>query len=203
MFNKLLATLSFLFVIPAYLSAQNCDRIISGRVIDLSTGKAIEYANIYSKEAEAGVVTDSLGYFKIQNLCNGSYHISASHIGCLPKHLFVQITKDTSLIIYLDHNSEVLNEVNIIGEITTAKTQESQTLTSEDIAQNSDKNLATMLEDVTGVSSIKNGSGIAKPIVHGLYGNRLTILNNGIAQSGQQWGVDHSLVYFGETGHVV
>ena len=192
MFNKLLATLSFLFVIPAYLSAQNCDRIISGRVIDLSTGKAIEYANIYSKEAEAGAVTDSLGYFKIQNLCNGSYHISASHIGCLPKHLFVQITKDTSLIIYLDHNSEVLNEVNIIGEITTATTQESQTLNSEDIAQNSDKNLATMLEDVTGVSSIKNGSGIAKPIVHGLYGNRLTILNNGIAQSGQQWGVDHS-----------
>ncbi len=82
--------------------------------------------------------------------------------------------------------------MNIIGEITTATTQESQTLTSEDIAQNSDKNLATMLEDVTGVSSIKNGSGIAKPIVHGLYGNRLTILNNGIAQSGQQWGVDHS-----------
>jgi iron complex outermembrane receptor protein len=45
---------------------------------------------------------------------------------------------------------------------------------------------------MSGVATLKNGSGIAKPIVQGLYGNRLSILNNGIAQSGQQWGNDHS-----------
>jgi len=28
--------------------------------------------------------------------------------------------------------------------------------------------------------------------VHGLFGNRLLILNNGVPQSGQQWGNDHS-----------
>ena len=39
---------------------------------------------------------------------------------------------------------------------------------------------------------LRNGSGIAKPIVHGLFGNRLSIINNGVVQSGQQWGNDHS-----------
>jgi len=82
--------------------------------------------------------------------------------------------------------------VAIVGQGGKVTTQETQSLNSESIAQNSDKNLATMLENISGVSIIKNGSGIAKPVVHGLYGNRLTILNNGIAQSGQQWGFDHS-----------
>ncbi len=49
-----------------------------------------------------------------------------------------------------------------------------------------------MIEGVTGVSTLKNGDAIAKPVVHGLYGNRITILNHGIAQAGQQWGNDHS-----------
>ena len=39
---------------------------------------------------------------------------------------------------------------------------------------------------------LRNGSGISKPVIHGLFGNRVTILNNGITQSGQQWGNDHA-----------
>lgn len=192
MFNKISVLLALTLLIPTYLSAQNCDITIAGYVIYVGTGKPIEYANIYSKEAEAGSVTDNSGYFEIKGLCIGSYHISTSHLGCITQHQFIQIARDTLLKIQLDHNSKVLNEVNVIGKKNAKTTQEIHTLTSKDIAQSSDKNLANMLEGVSGVSSIKNGSGIAKPIVHGLYGNRLTILNNGIAQSGQQWGVDHS-----------
>ena len=54
------------------------------------------------------------------------------------------------------------------------------------------KNLAEVLESVSGVSVLKNGSGIAKPVIHGLFGNRVTILNNGLVQAGQQWGNDHA-----------
>ncbi|NNF22616.1 MAG: TonB-dependent receptor, partial [Saprospiraceae bacterium] len=57
---------------------------------------------------------------------------------------------------------------------------------------NTNENLSALLENETGVQILRNGSGIAKPVVHGMYGNRLTILNNGIAQSGQQWGNGHS-----------
>ena len=49
-----------------------------------------------------------------------------------------------------------------------------------------------IVESMTGVSSIKSGAGVSKPVVHGLSGNRVTILNNGLAQSGQQWGNDHA-----------
>ena len=60
------------------------------------------------------------------------------------------------------------------------------------IEDNADENLSGLLVNESGVHILKNGSGIAKPIVHGLYGNRLLVLNNGVQQSGQQWGNDHS-----------
>ena len=191
-FSKYVLVCSVILVLPVLTSAQNCNLAISGFVKDVSTCIPISYANIFVKELKSGDVTDSLGYFNIKAMCAGKYHISLRHIGCETQELYLNVSSDTTITVFIDQNSQLLNEVAIVGQGGKVTTQETQSLNSESIAQNSDKNLATMLENISGVSIIKNGSGIAKPVVHGLYGNRLTILNNGIAQSGQQWGVDHS-----------
>ena len=186
-------TICYLFlVVPVLTFAQNCDLAISGLVKDVSTGIAIPYASIFVKETQSGDVADSLGVFNIKSVCVGEYHLVVSHIGCETQELYLNIDSDTVITILLDHNSHLLNEVAVIGQGGKITTQETHSLNSETISQNSDKSLATMLENLSGVSTIKNGSGISKPVVHGLYGNRLSILNNGIAQSGQQWGIDHS-----------
>src|SRR5690606_21950024 len=36
------------------------------------------------------------------------------------------------------------------------------------------------------------GNTIGKPVIHGLYGNRIAVINNGLLQAGQQWGADHA-----------
>jgi iron complex outermembrane receptor protein len=82
--------------------------------------------------------------------------------------------------------------VVVTGKQKTTATQTSQTINTLEITENANENLSNLLAKMSGVATLKNGSGIAKPIVQGLYGNRLSILNNGIAQSGQQWGNDHS-----------
>ena len=191
-YSKFVTIWFFFLVLPVLTSAQNCNFAISGFVKDVSTGIPISYANIFIKELRNGGVTNSLGFFNLKSICKGEYHIVVSHIGCETQKLYLNVSGDTSITLFLDHNSQLLNEVAVIGPAGKTTTQETQSLNSESIAQNSNKNFATMLENLSGVSIIKTGSGIAKPIVHGLYGSRLTILNNGIAQSGQQWGVDHS-----------
>lgn len=173
-------------------SAQNCNLSISGIVKDLDTDSPIAYASIYLKEMQSGALTDSLGLFKLESICEGEVHLILSHIGCETQELFLKVARDTSLTLFLDHNSRLLDEVAIISHDGKISTQETQGLNSASIAENSNKSLASMLENISGVSTIKNGHGIAKPLVHGLYGNRLIILNNGISQSGQQWGADHS-----------
>ena len=54
------------------------------------------------------------------------------------------------------------------------------------------KSLAASVSGLAGVSMLGNGADIGLPVVHGLSGNRLTLVNNGVVHTGQQWGADHS-----------
>lgn len=62
----------------------------------------------------------------------------------------------------------------------------------EQISQNLGRGIASLLESVSGVSSIQTGTTTAKPVIHGMHSNRILIINNGAKQMGQQWGEDHA-----------
>lgn len=191
-FSKLLIVCSVILLLPELTSAQNCDLSISGFVKDVDSGIPVSFANILEVDSRSGVLTDSLGYFRFTSMCAGKHTFSLSYIGCVTQEFVLNVSNDTTITLFLECSSQLLNEAEIIAPGGLATTQENSLLTESAIAQSSNRDLATMLESISGVSTIKNGSGISKPVVHGLYGNRLAILNNGIAQSGQQWGADHS-----------
>ena len=52
--------------------------------------------------------------------------------------------------------------------------------------------LGESLKSIAGVSSLQTGPSISKPVIHGVYSNRILILNNGVRQEGQNWGNDHA-----------
>ncbi len=177
---------------PCCAKAQDCNKIIKGSVQDFSSSESLPYVNVYIKETSQGIKSDSNGSFVLKNICPGDYHMVFSHIGCESRQLFIKIKKDTVLTVSLEHNHNVLHSVQIQNKNGSRTTQNVEQLNKQQIGDRANDNLSNMLEALTGVSTMRNGSGIAKPVVHGLYGNRITILNNGIAQSGQQWGNDHS-----------
>ncbi|WP_052101755.1 TonB-dependent receptor [Porphyromonas cangingivalis] len=65
-------------------------------------------------------------------------------------------------------------------------------LSTEEVQKKLGSSFASTLEEVKGMSMIQTGATIAKPVLHGMYGNRLLIVNNGVRQQGQQWGADHA-----------
>ncbi len=174
------------------LHAQDCQLTFEGVVTDLSTGRPIEDAFVQVKEGQHADISDEEGHFRISGLCPGEYHISISHMGCETQTLFITMVQDTSIGIPLDHFRRQLHEVAVHGQKLYPTTQVSKTLHAQDLNLNAEKNLATLLDDIPGVTTLRNGSNIAKPVIQGLYGNRVSILNNGVPQGGQQWGVDHS-----------
>ena len=184
----------FLFILffPKFLLAQDCNITLTGVILDKGTNIPLEYSTVFLENTGEGTVSDEQGFFEIKNICPGDYHVQVSHIGCHSQEYFIKIEKDTLLKIYMSHHSELLDEVVIHGSHEDNSTESSQTISRADIANDSNKNLSDILENIVGVSVLKNGSGISKPVVHGLFGNRVAILNNGIAQSGQQWGNDHA-----------
>ena len=68
----------------------------------------------------------------------------------------------------------------------------SSQLNSQIIERSMGQSLGAMLERVSGVSSIQTGSTVSKPVIHGMYGNRILLVNNGAKLTGQQWGADHA-----------
>ncbi|MFT5020135.1 MAG: iron complex outermembrane receptor protein [Polaribacter sp.] len=180
------------FLFPFWVFAQNCTLSISGNVADESTGIPMAYGTIYVEELQTGVASDSLGNFNLKELCKGDYHLRFNHIGCETRGVFISLLKDTVISINMHHHNELMGEVEIHDHHSEHETAASTSINKEDIAEIANKDLSEMLESMTGVSSIKSGAGVSKPVIHGLSGNRVTILNNGLAQSGQQWGNDHA-----------
>jgi iron complex outermembrane receptor protein len=86
-----------------------------------------------------------------------------------------------------------LKDVLIEGEKKmSAVSQTSSLLSKEDLSVLHGRPLGESLKEIPGVSAIQTGPSIFKPVIHGLHSQRILILNNGIRQEGQQWGIEHA-----------
>lgn len=189
--------LSFI-IIPIFISTlvkattQPCDLVLQGRVVDSLSKVPLEDVHVLIIGKELGIITNNKGHFEFNGLCSGTYEIAVSHLGCSPKKFKVNLASNTRLDLILAHSDLLLDEVAVEGLHTNSHTQRHQTLMGKKLESGGHKDLAEMVEQVSGVSMLKTGVGISKPVVHGMYGNRLLVLTNGIALSGQQWGADHA-----------
>jgi len=192
MWNRRLNLFFILFIKTLIVFSQDCDLTISGQVTDRGTRVPLSFVTVFVQELHRGAITDDDGYFLIENICDGDYHLIFSHIGCSPIDEYVHVHGHVELNMQLAHSSFSLDQVEIKGSKSRNENLPSLVIDREKMEDDINRNLSALIENETGVHLIKNGNGISKPIIHGMYGNRVTILNNGIPQSGQQWGNDHS-----------
>ncbi len=91
------------------------------------------------------------------------------------------------------HDSLTIQEVVVTGRHSTLGANHvQQQIGSTAITRSMGKTLASLLENISGMSSIQTGTTIAKPVIHGMYGNRILLMSNGARLTGQQWGADHA-----------
>ena len=122
MLDKLLILFFTITVISSH--AQTCELTVFGKVLDKGTLKPIEFASIYLDELTTGVVSDLSGNFELKKLCEGEYHIVISHIGCETQNILFRLSSDTTCTFYVEHSSELINEVTIEDHIQESKSQE-------------------------------------------------------------------------------
>ena len=106
-----------LLLLCTKLFAQNNN--ISGLVIDRYTGQPIEFANVSIVDLGLGSSTDSLGFFKINNLNPGIYNLQVSFIGYKTETIYeLKLTPSRSIyqIIELDQTGSDLDEVELTSE---------------------------------------------------------------------------------------
>jgi iron complex outermembrane receptor protein len=183
----------FLFLNGFKVVAQECHLSLSGHLNDTGDGSPLEFAYIFIEELKIGTYSDENGAYLIEKICAGNYHLVISHLGCETTTKFINFQKSTHLDINLNHNHHLLDEVRLKSSPVTQNTGLLRNTISNDVlVQNSGKNLSSLLLSIPGISMVQSGPGLSKPVIHGMFGNRVVILNQGIPQEGQQWGIDHA-----------
>jgi iron complex outermembrane recepter protein len=137
-------------------------------------------------------VTNQDGTFSISGRYEKS-ELQISYLGYKP--LKTNIEPGVLKQIYLEPDETTLSAVEIQGERFRdegTKTLSISNIGREEISRNATASLGTLLGGIQGVSFASFGANVQLPIIHGLYGNRILILNNGFKHGFQNWGSDHA-----------
>ncbi len=193
--------LSFIACLPglgASLYAQHaeCDLTISGHVyISDTTQLNARSASIRFPTLKKGGVTDNDGNFNFKGICPGKNRIIISYAGYKTLDTVLNMSQNLILNFLLFNNAQELGSVVVVGEvikrdqITTAI---KSVLSGAALEATRGLSLGESLKSIAGVNSLQSGPSISKPVIHGVYSNRVLIMNNGVRQEGQNWGNDHA-----------
>ncbi len=182
-----------LFIFPRQGYSQNC-WTISGKVVDADSHKELPLANIYIIELSKGTTATQKGTYSITDLC-GTITAVYSFTGYKSDTIKITLTQNSIQDVYLEQATVELHEAIIHGDRVDATHMVSQTassITGNELVKAQGLSLGEALKTIPGVYSLQTGPTISKPVIHGLYNNRVLILNNGVRQEGQQWGNEHA-----------
>lgn len=174
------------------LAGQNCHAVLRGQVFN-EEGAPLPQAVATVKNSDSFNVSDADGSFLFQDLCPGKYTVQVSYIGYETQLLEIEVSGEANITVTLVPSNTVLEDVVIEGNSSVRSSTQTRALLSEaELEALHGKPLGESLREIPGVSALQTGPSIFKPVIDGLHSQRILILNNGIRQEGQQWGVEHA-----------
>ncbi|HEX2536614.1 MAG TPA: TonB-dependent receptor [Chitinophagaceae bacterium] len=185
----ILLCLTAFSLLPA--AAQPCNLTLLGHVHHGNAHENLQGATITLVELSRSTITDEQGNFRFDSLCAGPVTLRISHV---PFDTVVRAglsRRVTHLDIDLHPNMHLLEEV-VVSAHTTHGHSGRTILSGKELEETRGRSLGEALSKINGVSLLQTGSTISKPVIHGLHGSRILMINNGVRQEGQQWGSEHA-----------
>ncbi|MEO5798686.1 MAG: TonB-dependent receptor [Gemmatimonadales bacterium] len=170
--------------------ATDADSLI-GRVTD-GRGRPLAHALVRIPQLRRLAETDASGRFRFADLPRGRWTLSVTDIGYAPGSTSVDFGSSTSgFEIRLTEAPVELPALVSTGtpDPTTPLTTplSSATMESDRLRRNQSVSIARAIEDLPGVRSVTTGSQIAKPLIRGLSGQRVLVLDGGHRLEDYSW----------------
>lgn len=173
--------------------ADSCAIVLSGVVLDEHDRQPLSYSEVFIPALGKGSVADAMGRYRIEGLCAGTYLVKVAHLGCEPVMRQMTLSRSITADFMLEHHAEELRELEVVQKRPDENVGHArQGLDRRAMDERAGGALADMITVVPGVAIQSSGPTIAKPMVHGLSGNRVLTLNQGVRQEDQQWGTEHA-----------
>ncbi|HYV92455.1 MAG TPA: TonB-dependent receptor [Chitinophagales bacterium] len=168
-----------------------------GVVKDKSTGKPMYNVTVYIPELLLGTVTEEDGAYQFSGMASGTFTITFSYVGYarVIKTVSLEGGKDT-LNIYMEDNEIETEEVVVFGTKNNDPDRTPiniSTISQQEARAKGSYSISDALSKLPGMSQLSTGVGISKPVIRGLYGNRIQTQLLGIRFDNQQWQDEHGL----------
>jgi len=125
----------------------------------------------------------------------GRYRLLIRKEGFRPKEVELVVKGDTTVVVLLFPEVVVLPELTVEQErIASLPVAPASVLTvgPRELDIHRGQTLGELIRTIPGAGSISTGPGIAKPMLRGLTGERLLVLNDKVPIYGQSWGEEHA-----------
>lgn len=166
---------------PDTLYSQSVSPALEGVVTDRASGEPIPGATIVLNELSRAQSTDLSGRFQFDSVPAGSYSITIRSLGYIrltvdvnhPSDVPIEIGMEASLIL----GEEVIVTSSPIGR--SIQYQPAQAFNLESLQRSAAPSLGEILDGNPGVSTRSFGSAPARPVIRGMDGDRVLVLQNG------------------------
>ncbi len=163
------------------------------KVLDKENSMPVTYASVYYPDTKTGTMTDMLGQFNV-NFTMPQVLVQVSAVG-YQTFLHRINLNESEQIIYMQPSTHELREIVVIDN--GLRLQGENVMNVERLnlknATVPGISLTDKLASIAGVDNLSTGSGIGKPVIRGLSGNRIAVFAQGVRVENQQWGDEHGL----------
>lgn len=178
-----------------FLAQDTCTYTLQGTILDVESKDPLPYVSVGVKGGTQSTHTGLDGKFLLTGLCQTQNTLIIKCFGYCDSICQHHHTHGHASQIYL--TPDILEMEGVVIKV--EKNQEEGTLTNpqitlkkEELMKDPTQSLAAALEGQAGITMSSNGTNLQIPVIHGLRGNRILVLNNGLRQGFQNWGGDHA-----------
>ncbi len=181
-----------------YEQRPRTDANVFGHVIDVTTGDHVPFINLIIEGTRIGTITDASGHYLLTNLPVGEHTLVVQGMGYKTSYKVFEAIKGQTVEVDLEVERDVirLNEIVITASPTQSgfRYQPDQAFSGEALQRRSEASFGEMLNTESGVSMRSLGSAPARPVIRGLDGDRILILENGERMGDiSETSADHSI----------
>lgn len=179
-----------------YLPFMQAQNSVQGNITD-ENNTPIFGVQIYIELLHIGTTSDKNGYFELNNIPNGNYSIVFHYIGFKTENIQIQLSNnDTELNLQLAESVFLMDEIIVSTPFHKIQSENVIKVDYRSIKNLEKSGAPTLIQGIVsipGVEQISVGTGIGKPVIRGLSGNRVLIYTQGVRLENQQFGTEHGL----------
>lgn len=196
---RIISLLAILMLASTHNFGQSkTDANVFGHIVSSRNGEHIPFINVLIKDSRIGTITDATGHYILTNIPEGTHTLVVAGMGFETKTVEFTIKPKQTLEIDVEVEPAGIDlDAIVITSSPTAsgfRYQPDMTFMGEELQKRSEVSFGEMLNNSPGVAMRSMGSSPARPVIRGMDGDRILVLENGERMGDiSETSADHSI----------